>query len=856
MTLLYLDTFDEVVAFLRRKWKEGEIEFVATAVSPWHALGIDATLKRLNVREGKMKGVILIQAHSKDGILLGPDDFVSQSFHEVTFAIQRDVHTGPFASPSAQKEFVEALQRVAECTGDPTRLMTMISPLAPAIWILRLFADVSPPRLRFVLVDEGAGTYAPSQHWEVVAQLDREFSSPSAPKATPGSVVGPMPLLSAALRKCSIEGRFLFELAGRGKLRAVSSIAADYRAIIGAHSDGLLILPRDRARAVVLTQPFSEYRLVSQADECRVATAVLASLKRLGFSVLLKPHPREDPGKYEQLLERPDFNDVVLLPKTGPAEVVFHHLGSSDVVVGFTSTALLTARALYNLPSYTAITLFSQVPRYRFLEESSQWFRSLADGLVRDFRLISEVSLESHCGQTTNLHRGTDDPRTVLKPEAMVALTHVSMGHRKRLSIIIPVNHDADVTGRCLHAIARHTDCPYEVILVDNASYADVKTAIHGMTQRLDRAVVVSNPENYGYPRACNQGLAIGTGDYFVVLNNDVVVTPHWASRLLAAFAVDPRLGVVGPRTNFASGPQQVDGCDYTEETLDQWSEAWYQKHASTLRPISRLVGFLMVIKREVVDEIGGFDPLFGTGNFEDDDFSLRAQLAGYRLAIADYVFVHHYGSRSFRKRREEYRQLLETNRRLFAAKWDLVQTAGGYVLPAVSQRYGRYHPDLFIPLSFESMFSPDLEPLDLGHPSARRVLCIPDPSDIRSRWLDIAHLYLRTFGPDDGTALVVRVEPADNAWLQHVVGCLIDLGRSLGIDLSTRNDVIVEARKLPSAERGKVYRAATVYAPSPGVRREALIREATACGLTVLTDLRADVLRKLLAERGAPSGG
>lgn len=129
MAAVSLDTFDQVVDFLRRTWEKGELDLVATTVSPWHALGVDAALRSLHIQTGSKKGVVVIQAHQKDGILLSPDDFISQTFHDITFVIQQNVHMGPFASRSAQAEFVRALHQIAQGTRNEESSLIMVSPM-------------------------------------------------------------------------------------------------------------------------------------------------------------------------------------------------------------------------------------------------------------------------------------------------------------------------------------------------------------------------------------------------------------------------------------------------------------------------------------------------------------------------------------------------------------------------------------------------------------------------------------------------------------------------------------------------------------------------------------------------------
>jgi GT2 family glycosyltransferase len=241
------------------------------------------------------------------------------------------------------------------------------------------------------------------------------------------------------------------------------------------------------------------------------------------------------------------------------------------------------------------------------------------------------------------------------------------------LSIVMPVWTGGEITKQALQAILDHTHRPLEIIIIDNGSDMKVRVAIDDFL-RLHPAIarVIHNETNRGYPAACNQGLQVSQGRYLVVMNNDVLVTPYWASRMMAAFPLDAGIGAVGPRTNYVYSAQLVQDCDYNVSTLGAWAEDWHAVHAGTLRTTTRLISFLMMISRETLDRIGGFDPVFGLGNYDDDDYCLRARLAGYQLLIADDVFVHHYGSVSFNKNLAAFSGLLGKNREVFAAKWGI----------------------------------------------------------------------------------------------------------------------------------------------------------------------------------------
>jgi GT2 family glycosyltransferase len=68
---------------------------------------------------------------------------------------------------------------------------------------------------------------------------------------------------------------------------------------------------------------------------------------------------------------------------------------------------------------------------------------------------------------------------------------------------------------------------------------------------------------------------------------------------------------------------------------------------------------------------VGGLDEQFGMGFFEDDDYCRRVEQAGYAIACAEDVFVHHHLSASFDQLKAAAKQaLFEKNRALYEAKW------------------------------------------------------------------------------------------------------------------------------------------------------------------------------------------
>ncbi|RIE02836.1 glycosyltransferase family 2 protein [Cohnella faecalis] len=101
---------------------------------------------------------------------------------------------------------------------------------------------------------------------------------------------------------------------------------------------------------------------------------------------------------------------------------------------------------------------------------------------------------------------------------------------------------------------------------------------------------------------------------------------------------------MVGPVTNYASGQQMIP-VGYTDlKDLNAFARAYAESKRGQSFEVRRLVGFCLLVKRHVMEEVGGFDERFGLGNFEDDDLCLRVRNRGYQLRVVEDCYIHHFG--------------------------------------------------------------------------------------------------------------------------------------------------------------------------------------------------------------------
>ena len=235
------------------------------------------------------------------------------------------------------------------------------------------------------------------------------------------------------------------------------------------------------------------------------------------------------------------------------------------------------------------------------------------------------------------------------------------------ISIVIPVFNQHDMTQECLTAVLDHTqNC--EIILVDNGSEPPIKPPFSGFTE----ITMIRNETNLGFPVAVNQGIRAAKGDIIVLLNNDVIVTPGWADRLINHLE---DYAIVGPMTNYCAGKQQVSLPTYQSiEGLNKEASTLADTSAGESEEVNWVIGFCMMFKKSLYDELGEFDESLWPCSGEEIDFCLRARQAGHKVGIAHDVYVHHEGSKTFNEMEKagqlNYQETCKRNDEHLAAKW------------------------------------------------------------------------------------------------------------------------------------------------------------------------------------------
>ena len=245
------------------------------------------------------------------------------------------------------------------------------------------------------------------------------------------------------------------------------------------------------------------------------------------------------------------------------------------------------------------------------------------------------------------------------------------------VSVVVLTYNNWDYTAACLGSLRLWSDYPnLEIIVVDNASTDGTREKLRRLSRHDPRLRVILNETNLGFAAGNNVGIRAATGDYIVLLNNDTFVTRGWVRDLIRPMQLDAGIGLVGPLTNNIGNEQKIRLVYGAMPEMQEKSRAFVRQRLRQNVETDNLAFFCVALRRAMIDAVGLLDEAYGIGFFEDDDYCRRAKHAGYRMVIADDVFVHHHLSASFDALGAQAGDLMIRNRRDIRTALGPVDTA------------------------------------------------------------------------------------------------------------------------------------------------------------------------------------
>lgn len=221
-----------------------------------------------------------------------------------------------------------------------------------------------------------------------------------------------------------------------------------------------------------------------------------------------------------------------------------------------------------------------------------------------------------------------------------------------KVSIIIPMRDRADLTRQCVASIeSKSTYRNIELLVIDNGSVEEASRRLLDELALRHRVVRYDRPFNYSAIN--NFGAAHATGDYLLFLNNDTEVeTPNWLEAMLE-HAQRGEVAAVGAKLLYPNRRIQHAGvflmatelavAGHVFKHLPEDTPTWYAL-ARVARNVSAVTGACMLVRRQIFEELGGFDERIRVA-FNDVDLCLRMRQAGYLVVYTPLATLIHHES-------------------------------------------------------------------------------------------------------------------------------------------------------------------------------------------------------------------
>ena len=210
-----------------------------------------------------------------------------------------------------------------------------------------------------------------------------------------------------------------------------------------------------------------------------------------------------------------------------------------------------------------------------------------------------------------------------------------------RCDLVIPVYNALRSTRACLASVRRFAPAWARVVVVNDASGPETTAFLRAQ----EGIVLLENEENLGFVKTANRGLLFSDAPWVCLLNSDTLLTEGALERMVAGCEKDPAIALATPLSNGAVNlsvklPEGEDVFSFGRR-VGRTSPARYPDAVT-------VVGFCLLVKRDLIASVGVFDEVFGRGYCEETDLHYRARAAGRRCVVADDVWIHHRHGGSF----------------------------------------------------------------------------------------------------------------------------------------------------------------------------------------------------------------
>lgn len=223
------------------------------------------------------------------------------------------------------------------------------------------------------------------------------------------------------------------------------------------------------------------------------------------------------------------------------------------------------------------------------------------------------------------------------------------------VSILIPSRDHVELLQRCVDSIlGRTTYDNYEVVVIENNSEREETFSYYEQVQHENkgrvRVVTWQGKGDFNYSSIINYGAQESSGDYLLLLNNDMELrTPDWLERMVG-LASREDVGAVGARLLYPDNTIQHAGVIVSGGCANHFgtdlpdSDHGYWSLVECEQDLSAVTGACLMVRHALFDELGGLDETFAV-TFNDVDFCLRLRKRGLQVVYTPQVALTHFES-------------------------------------------------------------------------------------------------------------------------------------------------------------------------------------------------------------------
>ncbi len=248
-----------------------------------------------------------------------------------------------------------------------------------------------------------------------------------------------------------------------------------------------------------------------------------------------------------------------------------------------------------------------------------------------------------------------------------------------KISVIILNKDHKDDLERCITSLKQSTYENYEIVIVENNSTEDTIWNYYKELEKDNRIKIIKCQGEFNYSAFNNEGVRQSEGEVLVFLNNDIeVINPSWMEEMLM-YAVRQENGIVGARLFYPDKTLQhcyiITGAGEDRVAIHAGhmlpeNDYGYLDRIGFVQNVNAVTGACMMLRRQVYDEVEGFDENLPVA-YNDVDLCLKARQKGYGNIYTPYATLYHYESLTRgRDNKEQERKRLSAEAEYMRNKW------------------------------------------------------------------------------------------------------------------------------------------------------------------------------------------